>query len=47
MARFLDRVNVDTTVQEKAVTSPTDAESYHKMRRILVRVVKREELELR
>jgi IS5 family transposase len=46
MARFLDRGNVDTMGQEKAVAFPTDAESYHKMRRILVRVVKREELEL-
>jgi transposase, IS5 family len=26
------RVNVDTTVQEKAITFPTDAKLYHKMR---------------
>ncbi len=27
--RHLDRVNVDTTVQEKAITFPTDAKLYH------------------
>ncbi|EKO77870.1 hypothetical protein LEP1GSC068_2359 [Leptospira sp. Fiocruz LV3954] len=26
------RVNVDTTVQEKAIAFPTDARLYHKMR---------------
>ena len=31
------RVNVDTTVQEKAVAFPTDARLYHKARRALVR----------
>jgi IS5 family transposase len=31
------RVNVDTTVQEKAVAFPTDARLYHKARRSLVR----------
>ena len=40
--QFLDsqevkRVNVDTTVQEKAITFPTDAKLLHKMRRILVK----------
>jgi IS5 family transposase len=43
----LERVNVDTTVQEKAVAFPTDARLYHKMRRGLVRVAKREGIELR
>jgi transposase, IS5 family len=46
-ARHLERVNVDTTVQEKAVAFPTDARLYHKMRRVLVRVAKREGIELR
>lgn len=43
----LKRVNVDTTVREKAVAFPTDARLYHKMRRALVRVAKREGIELR
>jgi transposase, IS5 family len=46
-ARHLERVNVDTTVQEKAVAFPTDARLYHKMRRALVRMSKREGIELR
>jgi IS5 family transposase len=33
----IKRVNVDTTVQEKAVAFPTDARLYHKARRALVR----------
>jgi IS5 family transposase len=45
--RHVERVNVDTTVQEKAVAFPTDARLYHKMRRVLVRVAKREGIELR
>jgi IS5 family transposase len=35
-----EKVNVDTTVQEKAVTFPTDAKLYHKMREKLVREAK-------
>lgn len=35
--RELDQVNVDTTVQEKAIAFPTDARLYHKMRMALVR----------
>ena len=31
------KVNVDTTVQEKAIAFPTDARLYHKMREALVR----------
>jgi len=38
---------VDTTVQEKAVAFPADARLYHKMRRVLVRVAKREGIDLR
>ncbi len=34
------RVNVDTTVQEKAVAFPTDARLYQKMRRALVRAAR-------
>jgi transposase, IS5 family len=33
----LEQVNVDTTVQEKAIAFPTDARLYHKMRVALVR----------
>jgi IS5 family transposase len=33
----LQKVNVDTTVQEKAIAFPTDARLYHKMRVALVR----------
>jgi IS5 family transposase len=43
----LERVNVDTTVQEKAIAFPTDARLYHKARRILVRLAKRNGIELR
>jgi IS5 family transposase len=35
--REIKRVNVDTTVQEKAIAFPTDARLYHKARRALVR----------
>ncbi|AJE02129.1 IS5 family transposase [Geobacter pickeringii] len=43
----LERVNVDTTVQEKAIAFPTDARLYHKARRILVRQAKKAGIELR
>lgn len=43
----LERVNVDTTVQEKAIAFPTDSRLYHKARRILVRLAKREGIDLR
>ena len=33
----LERVNVDTTVQEKAIAFPTDARLYHKMHVAMVR----------
>ena len=36
----IQRVNVDTTVQEKASAFPTDARLYHKARQALVRVAK-------
>jgi IS5 family transposase len=37
-ASHLNKVNVDTTVQEKAIAFPTDARLYHKMRVKLVRL---------
>ena len=40
-------VNVDTTVQDKAVTFPTDARLLHKARMALVRLAKRQGLQLR
>ena len=41
------QVNVDTTVQEKAIAFPTDARLYHKMRAALVRQAKRMGIPLR
>ncbi|EMN01194.1 ISPg7, transposase family protein [Leptospira noguchii str. 2007001578] len=41
------RVNVDTTVQEKAITFPTDAKLYHKMRQALVKEASKEKIQLR
>ena len=43
----LQRVVVDTTVQDRAVAYPTDAKLYDDMRRKLVRMAQREGLELR
>ena len=43
----LAKVNVDTTVQEKAIAFPTDARLYHKMRNALVRLAKQLDLRLR
>jgi IS5 family transposase len=45
--KHLERVNVDTTVQEKAIAFPTDSRLYHKARRILVRLAKRRNIDLR
>jgi transposase, IS5 family len=41
------RVNVDTTVQEKAIAFPTDARLYHKARQAVVRVARRCNFKLR
>lgn len=41
------KVNVDTTVQEKAIAFPTDARLYDKARRALVRVARQHQLKLR
>jgi IS5 family transposase len=43
----LRRVNVDTTVQEKAIAFPTDARLYQKARLVLVREARRAGIELR
>lgn len=43
----LERVNVDTTVQEKNITFPTDAKLCHKMREVLVREAKKRDIRLR
>jgi IS5 family transposase len=43
----LDKVNVDTTVQEKAVAFPTDARLYYKMREKLVTLAEKHGLKLR
>jgi IS5 family transposase len=45
--KHLERVNVDTTVQEKAIASPTDSRLYYKARRILVKLAKRQGIDLR
>src|SRR5699024_5408872 len=43
----VQRVNVDTTVQEKAIAFPTDARLYHKMRETLVRAAQQRNIPLR
>jgi IS5 family transposase len=43
----LEKINVDTTVQEKAITFPTDAKLYHKMLVKLVKMAKRHGVKLR
>ncbi len=43
----MKRVNVDTTVQEKAIQFPTDARLYHKMRKTLVTKANERGVELR
>lgn len=45
--RSLDHVNVDTTVQEKAIAFPTDARLYHSMRKTLIRLAKARGIALR
>lgn len=45
--REVKRVNVDTTVQEKAIAFPTDAGLYHKARKTLVREAQARGLTLR
>lgn len=41
------KVNIDTTVMEKAITFPTDAKLYHKMRQKLIKWAKENNIELR
>lgn len=43
----LNKVNIDTTVQEKAIAFPTDARLYYKMREALVRAAKQRNIPLR
>lgn len=43
----LAKLNVDTTVQEKAVSYPTDAKLYHKLREQLVKLAAESGIELR
>jgi IS5 family transposase len=43
----VERVNVDTTVQEKAIAFPTDARLYHKARHLLVRLAGKSNINLR
>ena len=45
--RDLEHVNVDTTVQEKAISFPTDARLYYKMREVLVSYAKEHSIILR
>ena len=45
--RHMERVNVDTTVQEKAIAYPTDSRLYHKARVLLVKAAKDREIPLR
>lgn len=43
----LNKVNVDTTVQEKAIAFPTDARLYYKMRDLLVKAAEERGIKLR
>ena len=45
--RQLERINVDTTVQEKHVRFPTDSRLYDRARTVLVNLAKRRRLKLR
>ncbi len=43
----VEKVNCDTTVQEKAITYPIDGKLYHKMRESLCRQAKKENIKVR
>jgi transposase, IS5 family len=45
--QHMDRVNVDTTVQEKAIAYPIDSRLYHKARVLLVKAAKNRNIPLR
>ncbi len=45
--QHMERVNVDTTVQEKAIAYPTDSRLYHKARVLLVKAAKDRGISLR
>ena len=46
-ATHFNKVNVDTTVQEKDITFPTDARLYYKMREVLVKAAEQRGIPLR
>ncbi|NCN42714.1 IS5 family transposase, partial [bacterium] len=46
-SKEIQKVNVDTTVQEKAIAFPTDSRLYHKMRRRLVKAARHRGVALR
>jgi IS5 family transposase len=46
-SRQLERINVDTTVQEKHVRFPTDSGLYDRARETLIKEAKRRSLKLR
>jgi len=46
-SKEIQKVNVDTTVQEKAIAFPTDSRLYYKMRRRLVKAARHRGVELR
>jgi IS5 family transposase len=43
----MDKINIDTTVQEKAISFPTDAKLFHRMREKLVKLAARYGIPLR
>ena len=43
----LEKINIDTTVQEKAITYPTDAKLFHRMREKLVKLAAQHGVKLR
>jgi IS5 family transposase len=45
--RHVEKVNVDTTVQEKAIRYPTDVRLYHRILERLVKEMRREGIRLR
>ena len=45
--QHMERVNVDTTIQEKAIAFPTDSRLYHKARVQLVKAAKKRDIPLR
>jgi IS5 family transposase len=46
-SKSLDKINIDTTVQEKAITYPTDSKLFHRMREKLVKLAAQWDVPLR